>query len=84
MFYKSGIDDQIKAILTELSIYSVEAQNLVDEINSSSAKRGRKFRHWQRMIEEINAKILKVYGKMLREHGLRTDDQGGLWEDISD
>jgi len=81
IFVKTGIEEEIKNGLVKLSIVLGDAENLVAEINSSSAKRGRKFRHWQRKLEEMIAKVHKVYDKHLQTHSLWTKG-GGLWEDI--
>ena len=51
MFYKNGLDANLKASIVELSFVLTEAQNLIDLINTSSNKRVRKLRHWQLMLE---------------------------------
>jgi hypothetical protein len=81
MFYRAGIDERIKASLAELSIILDDAYKLIDEIKSSSSKRGRKFRHFQLMLEQTMAKIHRVCGEKLQKYGLWTENQG-LWTDI--
>jgi hypothetical protein len=83
MFYGAGVDEEIKAGLAELSICLDDAQNLINVIRSGNAKRGRKFQHFQRMLEQDIAKVHKVYGKLLEKYSLWTES-GGLWTDISD
>jgi hypothetical protein len=69
VFFQTQADQAIQGRLMELSIYMEDASRLRDEINASSAKRGRKFRHWERMLIEKMAKADKDYGKHLKKYG---------------
>jgi hypothetical protein len=74
IFFQTLTDQKIQALLMELSIIIADATNLISEINNSNAKRGRKFRHWERMLVEMMAKINKVYGNHLKKYGVGWTD----------
>jgi hypothetical protein len=82
-FIRAEGDEKAKKLLIDMSIAQADARNLIDQINSSQIKRGRKFRHFQLMLEQTMAKVQKDYGKHLQKHGLSTDS-GELWSDIDE
>ena len=47
VFFQTQTDQKIQGRLMELSIYMEDATKLLEEGNSSGAKRGSKFRHWE-------------------------------------
>jgi hypothetical protein len=69
VFFQTQTDQAIQGRLMELSIYIEDATKLLEEINFSSVKRGRKFIHWERMLTEKMAKADKDYGKYLKKYG---------------
>jgi hypothetical protein len=70
VFFQTQTDQKIQALMMELSIIVNDATNILTEIPASRAKRGRKFRHWERMLVELMAKVDKVYGNQLRKYGV--------------
>ena len=70
VFFQTQTDQKIQALMMELSIIVNDATNILTEIRASRAKRGRKFRHWERMLVELMAKVDKVYGNQLRKYGV--------------
>jgi hypothetical protein len=50
--WHDNFDTQFKAKIQQTSLLFDEVDRLIEEINASSAKRGRKFRHFQLMLEQ--------------------------------
>jgi len=63
MFYGAGVDEEVKAILVELSILLGDAQNLINQSNSIQVKRGRKFNFMARTFENT------AYGQKTKGYG---------------
>jgi hypothetical protein len=74
IFSDNNFEDQIKTIIQHLSIALTDADKLIEDIAASQVKRGRKFRHFQLMLDQTSAKIRKVYGKQLQDHGISWSD----------
>jgi hypothetical protein len=72
-----NFEDQFKTTLQKISIELDDADRLIEEIHASSVKRGRKFRHFQLMLEQTVMKTRKVYEKQLQEYGVG-------WTDVAD
>jgi hypothetical protein len=70
VFFQTQTDQKIQALMIELSAVIDNAANILSEINASNAKRGRKFRHWERTLIEFMAKVDKVYGNQLKKYGV--------------
>jgi hypothetical protein len=60
-FYSdNNFEDQINAFIQHLSIILSDADALIEDIAASQIKRGKKFRHFQLMLEQTTVKIRKV------------------------
>ena len=75
VFYQAELHKEFAAHITELKIHLEAADNMLIDVSNSTAKRGRKFRHFERMLIQLTAKVRRVHGKTLQT-------QGPVWTDV--
>jgi hypothetical protein len=74
LFYETQTDAVIQGLISKLSLHIEDANNLKAELEASNAKRGRKFKHFQKMLDELLVKTHKIYGKHLEKYGIVMQD----------